>query len=79
MNIRPNVNVNPDPTHKKPPIPPAPPPVATINNTENLTLLERVEALERGFARVILAAGNTVMHAPSDRHPATAIFGENGK
>lgn len=49
--------------------------VATINNTENLTLLERVEALERGFARVILAAGNTVMQTPSDRHPATDILG----
>lgn len=44
---------------------------------EPLTLLERVEALERAFASVVLAAGNNAMRAcGSDRHPATAIFGD---
>lgn len=59
----------------------APPPLATVTtineNAEPLTLLQRVETLERAFASVVLAAGNNAMRAcGSERHPATAIFGD---
>lgn len=55
-------------------------PTPTEPPAEPLTLLQRVEILERAWARVVLAAGNNAMRAcGSEHHPATAIFGENGQ